>query len=139
MNCAGCQNPDAQDIFGGTEITVDDIISEMKRNPLTDGLTLSGGEPFQQAADCVRLAAAARETGLNVWTFSGFTFEELALQAGNEPDVKKLLELTDVLIDGRFVLAERTLSTKWRGSLNQRVLDVPKSLAAGSAVELEEM
>ena len=118
-------------------MSVSEIIAEMSRNPLTDGLTLSGGEPFMQAADCALVAAAARKSGLNVWIYSGYTFEELLSRAAAEPDVIKLLELADTLIDGRFVLEERTLSTKWRGSLNQRVLDIPKSLLAGVAAELQ--
>ena len=137
FNCEGCHNPGAQDFSGGTELPVSKIISEMSGNPLTDGLTLSGGEPFLQAAECAQIAAAAHEKGLNVWVYSGFTFEELMIKAPVEQDVKKLLELTDVLIDGRFLLAERSLSLKWRGSRNQRVLDVPKSLAADKAIELE--
>jgi len=137
LDCEGCQNPAARGLDGGTEITVDGIIAEMSRNPLTDGLTLSGGEPSVQAADCAKLAAAARKKGLNVWFYSGYTFEELTSRANVEPDVRELLELTDVLVDGRFRLNERTLSTKWRGSLNQRIIDIPKSLAAGAAVELQ--
>ena len=119
-------------------MAVSDIIAEMAANPLTGGLTLTGGEPFYQAAGCAQIAAAACEKGLDVWVFTGYTFEELADRADAEPDVKALLELADVLVDGRFVLAERTLSLKWRGSRNQRLIDVRKSLAGGSAVELIE-
>ena len=137
FSCEGCHNPEARDVSGGTEMPVEKIIAEMSGNPLTDGLTLSGGEPFMQAADCVQLAAAARKTGLNVWVYTGYTFEELSALATGKPEAGELLKLTDVLVDGRFDLAERTLSTKWRGSLNQRVLDVPKSLASGEAIELE--
>jgi len=136
LGCEGCQNPEARILDGGTEKSVEEIIGEMLSNPLTDGLTLSGGEPFVQAADCVSLAAAARKGGLNVWVYSGYGFDEILARAGSDPIVRELLQLTDVLIDGRFVLAERTLTLKWRGSKNQRVLDVPKSLAAGEAVEL---
>ena len=134
--CEGCHNPATWDIGGGTEKTVDEIIAEMLKNPLTDGLTLSGGEPLLQVGECLPLAAAARENGLNVWVFTGFTFEKLMARAEEEPEVKSFLELTDVLVDGAFVQAERTLSLRWRGSRNQRVIDVPKSLAAGEAVEL---
>ena len=135
FHCEGCHNPDAWDIDGGTEVQVGEVIAQLRSNPLTDGLTLSGGEPFLQAADCAQLAAAARVDGLNVWVFTGYTFDELLERASSEPDVLRLLLLTDVLVDGRFVLAERSLSLKWRGSKNQRLLDVEKSLAAGLAVE----
>ena len=137
LSCEGCQNPDARDMTGGTEISVDEIITEMTGNPLTDGLTLSGGEPFAQAADCAGISAAARERGLNVWVYSGYSFEELSARAENEPDVKELLESADVLVDGRFRLEERTLSLKWRGSRNQRLLDVKKSMETGKAIEIK--
>ena len=133
--CDGCHNPDTWDKGGGTETPVDEIIAEMLRNPLTTGLTLSGGEPFQQAADCVKIAAAAREGGLNVWVYSGFSFEELFIRSKSEQAINELMNLTDVLVDGPFTLAERTLSLRWRGSRNQRIIDTPKSIAAGKAVE----
>ena len=134
--CEGCHNPESWAADSGTERTTDEIIAEMLRNPLTDGLTLSGGEPFLQVSECLKLANAARENNLNVWVYTGHTFEELLQNAATEPDILKLLELTDVLIDGPFLLAQRTLSLRWRGSKNQRVIDVPESLRTGKAVEL---
>jgi len=136
--CEGCHNPDTWDEAGGTEMSVDDVIKEMLSNPLTDGLSLSGGEPFQQAADCASLAAVARERGLSVWVFSGKTFEELHEEAKSASDINMLLTLTDVLVDGRFVLNERTLSFKWCGSRNQRVIDVQKSLKYGKGELYDE-
>ena len=124
IRCAGCHNPDTWDFDGGTEMPLDRIIGEMLSNPLTDGLTLSGGEPFDQAADCASLAAVAHDNGFNVWTFTGKTFEELLVEAEVDRDVKRLLEQTDVLVDGRFIITERTLSKKWCGSRNQRVIDM---------------
>lgn len=131
--CPGCHNPQTHDPGGGMEIEAEELISIMLSNPLTDGLTLSGGEPFSQPEECCKLAKAARENGLNVWAYSGWTFEEL-LQDGT-PAVQALLSLCDVLVDGPFVLQKRSLSLRWRGSSNQRILDVPKSLAGGAAVE----
>ena len=131
MCCEGCQNPDTWDPQGGSEVSVDDIARDFLSNPLTDGLTLSGGEPFEQAADCASLAAISREKGLNVWIFSGKTFEELQNDAKSDTDILNLLSQTDILVDGRFILAERTLSQKWCGSRNQRVIDVQKSLISG--------
>jgi len=137
FRCDGCHNPDTWDHGGGTEIAVDDIIKDMLSNPLTDGLTLSGGEPFEQAADCVNLAAAAHENGLNVWVFTGKTFEELQEDSKVDNAVAELMKQTDVLVDGRFILEERTLMMKWCGSKNQRVLDVPKSLKANTGIMFE--
>jgi len=132
--CPGCHNPSTHDFAGGTEKSVDELLKNMLSNPLCDGLTLSGGEPFAQAAECFELARKTHEKGLNVWAYSGWTFEQL-INSGDE-DKLNLLRECDVLVDGPFVLAERTLTLRWRGSRNQRVLDVKKSLEAGSAVWL---
>ena len=136
FRCEGCHNPETWDTGGGSEVTVEELIGEMRRNPLTDGLTLSGGEPFLQAGECAELAAAARRDGLNVWVFTGYTFEELLAKAKTETKTEKLLEQTDVIVDGRFIIAERTLQLLWRGSKNQRLLDAPGSLLLGMPVEL---
>jgi anaerobic ribonucleoside-triphosphate reductase activating protein len=132
-DCDGCQNPDTHDPSGGAERAAEDIIAEMLKNPLTDGLTLSGGEPFAQARACAAIARAAQEAGLNVWTYTGYTFEELLDMAARDRGVAELLELTDVLVDGPFILAERTLDLRWRGSRNQRLIDVSASLKTGEA------
>ena len=129
-HCEGCHNPQTHDPAGGREMTTDEIIREMRSNPLTDGLTLSGGEPFDQPEDSLTLALAAKESGLNVWSYSGYLFEQLLA------DEKKsqLLKELDVLVDGPFVLSQRSLALAWRGSRNQRVIDVPASLATGEVV-----
>ncbi len=130
--CPGCHNPETHDFSGGKEMTPEDVIKTMLSNPLSDGVTLSGGDPFYQAADCLKIAKAAHENGLNVWSYTGFTFEDLL--AEGDPDRLALLRETDVLIDGPFILAERTLSLPWRGSKNQRIIDVKASLQKGEAV-----
>jgi len=130
--CEGCHNPQTHDFEGGKEMSTDEIIKIMLSNPLTDGLTLSGGEPFSQPEECAVVARAAKEHGLNVWAYSGWTFEELL--ADERPAVRELLELCDVLVDGPFILEQRSLTLKWRGSRNQRVIDVQKSLAAGEVI-----
>ena len=109
-----------------------ELAAELSGNPLTDGLTLSGGEPFCQAAECAALARIARERGLNVWAYTGYTYERLL--AGEVPDALALLEQVDVLVDGPFVEAEKSYAALFRGSANQRLIDVPKSLAAGAVV-----
>ena len=144
FRCEGCHNPDTWDVDGGVEMRIDDIISDMRSNPLPrvqysplpgqTVLRLSGS--VRPSAGCIELAAAARSKGLNVWVYSGGTFEELLEKAKNDPEAYQLLSLSDVLVDGRFILSKRTLSRKWYGSENQRVIDVQKSLAAGKAVLL---
>lgn len=131
-HCPGCHNPDSHDPAGGREMTVDEVAAQLLRNPLTDGLTLSGGDPFAQAEDCLALAKIAHAHGLNVWAWSGWTFEYLRDQGSQAQ--KDLLAGVDVLVDGPFLLEQRTLSLPWRGSRNQRVIDVPASLASGRVV-----
>lgn len=131
-HCPGCHNEGSLDFNAGTEYSTEEVISQMLSNPLTDGLTLSGGEPFSQAAACLTLAKAAHAHGLNVWGYSGWTYEYL-LQQGDDAQ-KALLHELDVLVDGPFLLAERSLSLPWRGSKNQRVIDVQASLASGTVV-----
>ena len=128
-HCKGCHNPQTHDPNGGRECTEQEIIEAMLSNPLLDGLTLSGGEPFDQAESCAVIAKAAKEAGLSVWAYTGYTLEQL-LQRRDE-----LLEYVDVLVDGPFMLEQRSLNLKWRGSRNQRILNVPKSLSEGRAVE----
>jgi anaerobic ribonucleoside-triphosphate reductase activating protein len=132
-DCPGCHNPETHDPTGGQEVTVESLLYTMRKNPLLDGLTLSGGEPFLQVDACAHLAAEARAMGLSVWAYSGYTFEELAA----DPEKRRLLAACDVVVDGPFILYERTLEKRFRGSRNQRVIDVRKSLERGEIV-LEE-
>ena len=133
-DCPGCHNPETHDPAGGREMSVQEIVDEMVKNPLSDGLTLSGGDPFCQAADCAELAKIAHSLHFDVWTYTGYTYEQLAALAGTDPAVDALLRETDVLVDGPFLIRQRSLSTKWRGSTTQRLIDVRASLAAGRAV-----
>ena len=103
----------------------------VRSNPLCRGVTFSGGEPFAQAAGFAQLARLLKEKGYEVASYSGYTFEELL--KGSE-DQKALLASIDILIDGPFLLAERSLEVPFRGSRNQRILDEKQSLAAGKAV-----
>ena len=118
-NCAGCHNPETHDLSGGRLIDTTEIISAIKKNPLLDGITLTGGEPFLQVEAAEELALNAKNFGLSVWCYTGFTFEEIK----NSP----LLENVDVLIDGEFVLSLRDLDLQFRGSRNQRIIDVKKT------------
>ncbi len=136
-NCEGCHNPETHPLDGGKEMSVEEVIKKMLSNPLTDGVTLSGGDPFCQPGNCAEIAKAAHENGLNVWTYTGYTFEYLLEKAKENTEFRALLSESDVLIDGPFILAERSLNLKWRGSKNQRVLDVKKSLEAQKAVDYE--
>ena len=131
-HCPDCHNPDSHDPCCGREMTTDEVIAQMLSNPLTDGLTLSGGEPFLQAEDCLTLARAAHAHGLNVWAYSGWTFEALADHGTTAQQA--LLREIDVLVDGLYLQEERSLPLNWRGSKNQRVIDVQATLATHDIV-----
>ena len=138
LHCRGCQNPASWDPCGGAVMPVEEIMADMRGATLAQGLTLTGGEASEQAADAAVLARHAHEIGWDVWCWSGHRFEVLLRRAQTEPDLARLFGEVDVLVDGPFLLARRTLALTWRGSDNQRLIDVPASLAAGTAVEWEE-
>lgn len=137
-HCPGCHNPKTHDFEGGKLADTQEIIEKFRKNELLDGITLSGGEPLCQSEACRVLAQAAHESGLNVWCYTGYTFEELMEGFEPHPEWAALLQEVDVLVDGRFILAQRTLEARFRGSKNQRLIDVPASLAQGRAVVMEK-
>ena len=130
--CPGCHNPDTHDPAGGRVVSVEELAVQMGRDPLIEGLTLSGGDPFLQAHECAQLAKRAHEKGLNVWTYTGYTYERLLEE--EVPGAEELLAQTDVLVDGPFLQAEKSYSALFRGSTNQRLIDVVRSRAAGKVV-----
>ena len=123
-HCPGCHNPESHDPEGGYESSTKRIFEAIKQNPLLKGVTFSGGEPFLWGHELSVIGKAVREMGLDVMTYTGFTYETLLERAKTEPSVKELLIVTNYLVDGRFVLAERDLNLKFRGSRNQRILYV---------------
>lgn len=129
-HCPGCHNPQTWAMEGGTLKGVSEIMEEVKRNPLLQGVTFSGGEPFLHVEALCELADAAHAEGLDVWSWTGYTYDEILA----DEEKRKLLDRVDVLVDGPFVLDERDLSLRFRGSRNQRVIDVKKSRAAGVVV-----
>ena len=134
--CPGCHNPQTHDPEGGSWADTEDILAAAAENPLLDGITLSGGDPFLQPVPCLALAEGAHKIGLNVWTYTGYTWE--ALLEENDAEKLALLKETDVLVDGPFLLAERSLELRFCGSRNQRLIDVKKSLAEDKVVLWEE-
>ncbi len=117
-HCPGCHNPESHDPQGGYWADTDEILDLLCSNPLIDGITLSGGEPLLQPQAALALARGARQRGKNVWVYSGFTLPAIL----RDPFKRAVLEYTDVLVDGEFILAERDLSLPYRGSRNQRLL-----------------
>ena len=132
--CPGCHNPQTHDPGGGSEMSVGEIVGLILKNPLTDGVTFSGGEPFAQAEDCAAIARAVRAKGLDVWAYSGYTFEELMEMAKEDPDVKRLLESCSVLIDGRYLQEQKSMDLPYRGSKNQRIIELAAAMEKGEPV-----
>ena len=130
--CPGCHNPETWEFGCGTQMDADTALQVVRSNPLCRGVTFSGGEPFAQAEEFAVLARLLKAQGYEVASYSGYTFEELL---SGTPGQKALLESIDVLIDGPFRLEERSLELNFRGSRNQRILNVPKSLQEGTPVE----
>ena len=133
-HCEGCHNPDSQPFEGGTLWTLDDVEKKFSNNPLLSGITLSGGEPAEQAAPCAELARRAHQKGLNVWTYTGSTLEALSERAKTDPALAELLLETDVLVDGPFILAQRSLELDFCGSKNQRLIDMNETRRQGKVV-----
>lgn len=121
--CPGCHNPETHALEGGSLYAPDAILARYAENPLLTGVTFSGGEPFLQAGALARLAAAIHARGGTVVTYTGYVYEALAARAASDADVARLLEATDLLIDGPYVQALRSLDLPFRGSSNQRLLD----------------
>lgn len=135
-HCEGCHNPQTHDFDGGYISHQENLLKAIDENPILQGVTFSGGEPFMQPEALAELAAEIHKRGLNVLTYTGFTFEELLESFDKYPQRKKLLEQTDYLIDGKFVMSLKTLDSKYRGSSNQRIIDVSQSLKRKKAVEV---
>ena len=122
-HCEGCHNPESHDFSGGYDCDPEKILAEIKKNPLLDGVTFSGGEPLCQAAALLPLAKEIKKLGLNLFIYTGSIFEDLLKE--QNPDIMALLQQGDFLVDGPFVLAQRDLTLLFRGSQNQRILDLP--------------
>lgn len=133
-HCPGCHNPETWEFGCGTPMEEERLLEIVQSNPLCRGVTFSGGEPFAQAAGFAKLARLLRAAGYEVASYTGYTFEQL-LQGTQEQ--RQLLKCIDILIDGPFLLEQKSLEVPFRGSRNQRILDVPASLAAGKAVEVK--
>ena len=132
--CPGCHNPQTHDPEGGNWITTDRILEEVAKNPILKGVTFSGGEPFEQPKAMAELAKGVKEMGLDLISYSGYTFEELLEMAEEDKDIRYIIEQCRMIIDGRFIEEQKTLALPFRGSTNQRLVDVQASLEAGEVV-----
>lgn len=136
-HCPGCHNPETHDETGGELYDTQQLAAAIEAHRFIAGITLSGGEPLLQAAACAELAACARQQGKNVLLYSGYTYEQLRELAAVDAAVAALLQATDILIDGPFVLEQRNIDLTFRGSANQRIIDLPRSMQEGRVCELK--
>ncbi len=134
-NCPGCHNPHTHDFKGGHDKPIYEIIEELKSDKLAEGVTLSGGDPFDQPHACTELAAEVKKLGYSLWCYTGYTFEKI-LEA-NTFSWNNLLSYIDVLVDGPFIESQKSYNLKFRGSKNQRIIDVVESLKQHKAVEYQ--
>ena len=134
-HCPGCHNPESHDPAGGELRAIDDVMDEITANGLITGVTLTGGDPFDQAAPSAELARRVKAAGYDLWTYTGYRYEDLVERAKGDANVRTLLDLSDVLVDGPFVESQKSLLLAWRGSANQRVIDLTATRRAGYIVE----
>lgn len=125
--CEGCHNPDTHDPKGGYEVEISQILKEIDSNPLLDGITLTGGEPLMQADNLIPLVQQVKARNLSVVLYSGYTFEEIM----ENDSFQRLVLLCDILIEGRFEQEKRSLDLLYKGSANQRIIDLKKTLEDG--------
>lgn len=136
-NCEGCHNPHTHSFEGGYRVNIEQIISEIMENPLLDGVTLSGGDPFEQAKELAELAHCLREKGYNIMTYTGYTYEYLIKNSSEINGWNELLLNTDILVDGRFELSKKNLKLKFRGSENQRMINMKSTKQMNKVIEME--
>lgn len=130
--CFGCHNPETWDRAAGYELSGSQLFEQLKINPLLSGITFSGGEPFLQAAAAAEVGRKIKQTGLNLWVYTGYTWEYLMNHLQRE-GFKDLLAVTDILVDGPFISRFKS-SLQFRGSNNQRMIRVSESLTAGAVI-----
>ena len=135
-HCPGCHNPETHSFQDGITVDTEIIKQKIKELEGQDGITFSGGDPMEQSAPCAELAEYCQSLGLNVWCYTGYTFEELIKKAKHIPTIIDFLNNIDVLVDGQYIDEKHNPKLNWRGSENQRVIDVKKSLEQNKVVTI---
>lgn len=137
-HCLGCHNPETHSFTDGFPLEVSDVIKKIDSLEGQDGITFSGGDPMSQPEACSLIASHCKEIGLNVWCYTGYTYEELLDMSNENPYIMNFLKNIDVLVDGEFILSQKSLDLKFKGSKNQRIIDVPKSLKEDKVYLIEK-
>ena len=137
-NCPECHNQATHDFNGGKDVAVERLLEEIEKNPLLAGVTFTGGEPYCQPEGFHSLAKGVKERGLDIVTFTGYTYEHLMKIAEEKESIALLLDDTDLLIDGPYIKAEKDLTLPFRGSRNQRLIDMNATRKEGKVVLAEQ-
>jgi len=136
-NCKGCFNKDTHDFHGGEERNMDSLIKDTLDNPILSGVTFSGGDPWEQADKFAYMAKAFKDKGLNVWSYTGYTYEYIIEHKDEYEGWNDLINGIDVLVDGRFEEENQQDGLKFRGSINQRIIDVKESMRLNKVIKIE--
>jgi len=137
-NCLGCHNPETHDISGGALVDLEEVYEIIDSLEGQDGITFSGGDPFMQSKECSEIAKYAKKKGYNIWAYSGYTFEQLLTLSEKKPEIMNFLKEIDILIDGKFELSKKNYKAIFRGSYNQRIINVKESLKKKKAITVEK-
>jgi len=137
-HCKGCQNPQTWDFKGVALVPLEMVYEVIDELEYQEGITFSGGDPMFQPEACTKIAKYCKDKGYNIWVYTGYTYEELMKLSKEKPIYKKFLSYIDVLVDGKFVLKERDLNQLFRGSRNQRLIDVQETLKSNNIVLFDE-
>lgn len=137
-HCLGCHNPETHDLEGGALVDLKEVYGIIDSLEGQDGITFSGGDPFMQPKECSEIAKYARSKGYNIWCYTGYTFEQLLALSKTKKEIMDFLKEIDVLIDGKFELAKKSYNVIFRGSSNQRIIDVKESLKKNKVVLVEK-
>ena len=135
--CPECFNPHTWPFEGGQMCDIDELVKETLRESYLNGVTFTGGDPFQQPGPFAYMAEQFHKNGVNIWCYTGFTFEELLSLAKTDKNVQRMLDNIDVIVDGPFDKNKKSDQILYRGSYNQRIIDVPASLSSKKVVVLD--
>lgn len=137
-NCKGCHNPETHSLNEGFLVEVNEILEQVSKLEGQTGITFSGGDPMLQPKECAKIAKFAKKEGLNIWCYTGYTYERLLELSKENKDILEFLNYIDYLVDGPFILSLKSFDVKFRGSKNQRIIDVVKSLKENKIIEKED-
>lgn len=132
-NCPLCHNQQTHDLTGGTLVEIDDVVNEINAYTFKSGVTISGGDPFEQREALLELTKKLKENKTNIWVYTGYTYEQLL----NYDICKEIFKYIDVLVDGPFINALKSDTLRFKGSSNQRIIDIKSSLLENKVIELQ--